>query len=417
MSVAFDPTSAEFSADPYKVYAALRERDEPYYFEPEDIHLLSRFSEVEAIARDPRMVRSAEGFLPAAEIKRRQRLANWHDMPNHERFVQFSLLESDGAIHDRLRRLVMKHMSRRFVESQRAMIQSFVTNKMAELRAEKSDGLICEIDFIEDIASHIPGHIIGSVLGVPAKDCAQLRVWSENVVQFFDVNRTEAHKALAETATTEFYHYLQALIAERQQTPRSDLVSALISERDQGAMSETELISTCMLILMAGHGSTIDVLGSGMYLLLCHPEQTKKLRSNPELMPGAVQEMFRIESPLPYFHRYASEPVTVMGKLYPTGTRFGLLYGAANRDPSVFTDPNSFIIDRAPNRHIAFARGAHLCLGNHLSRIDMEEIFTALLSQTSEIELCDHPVYRPGLSTRGMDHLKIRLIYQSPASN
>ncbi len=405
MTLMFAPGSPEFSADPYRVYAELRTLETPYYFEAEDIYLLSRFNEVESVARNPVMVRSADSFLSREDIAHQQRLANWHDMPNHERFVQFSLLDSDGPVHDRLRRIVMKHMSRRFVESQREMIRGFVTNKMNELRDQD------EIDFITDVACHIPGHIIGSVLGVPAQDCGQLRIWSENVVQFFDINRTEAHKALAESATTEFYHYLADLIQQREAAPRDDLVSALIRERDAGEMSETELISTCMLILMAGHGSTIDVLGSGMLLLLNNPTQMQKLKAQPELLPSAVQEMFRMESPLPYFHRFASEPVTVMGQSYPTGTRFGLLYGAANRDPDAFPEADRFLIERSPNRHIAFARGAHLCLGNHLSRIDMEEIFAALLAQTRQIELMQQPVYRPGLSTRGMDHLKLKLSY------
>lgn len=404
MTLEFAPGSRAFANNPYKAYAGLRALDEPYYFAAADALLLSRFADVESAARNTILVRSAESFLSPDQVARRQRDANWHDMPNHERFVQFSLLDSDGEVHDRLRRIVMKHMSRRFVENQRAMIERFVADSLAQLLEQG------EIDFITELARHIPGHIIGSILGVPEKDCEQLRIWSENVVQFFDINRTSEHKALAETATTEFYHYLLDLIADREAKPKADLTSALIQERDAGNMNETELISTCMLILMAGHGSTIDVLGSGMLLLIQHPEQMQRLKKYPELMPGAVQEMFRMESPLPFFHRYSREPVTVMGRQYPTGTKFGLLYGAANRDEREFALADEFKIDRSPNRHIAFARGAHLCLGNHLSRIDMEAIFTTLLAQTRTIELLAAPEYRPGLSTRGMDSLKLKLL-------
>ena len=128
-------------------------------------------------------------------------------------------------------------------------------------------------------------------------------------------------------------------------------------------------------------------------------------------MPTAVQEMFRYESPLPYFHRYAGETVTVMGRPYPAGTKFGLLYGAANRDPDCFPAADQFDAGRTPNRHLAFGRGAHLCLGNNLARLDMEIIFTTLLQRCQRIELAEpQPLYRPGLASRGLQSLRVELV-------
>jgi cytochrome P450 len=403
MSVEFDPSSAAFARDPYAVYRELRSLGAPLYFEDADMLLLSRFRDVEAAARNANLVRTTDAFHTAEEQKALQIEANWHDMPNHEKFVQFSLLDSDGPVHDRLRRIVMKHMSRRFVEAQRGMIESFVSSLLNELIERR------ETDFIAEVACHVPGHIIGSILGVPDEDCAQLRVWSENVVQYFDIDRSDEKKALAEQATTEFFEYLTDLIQAREQHPRNDLISALITERDQGDMNETELVSTAMLILMAGHGSTIDVLDSGLLQLLKSPEQLELLRNHPALMPHAVQEMFRFEAPLPFFHRYANQTVEVMGQSYPAGTKFGLLYGSANRDPLQFDDADQFRIDRSANRHIAFGRGAHLCLGNHLSRIDMEVIFKTLLERVRRIELLQEPTYRTGLASRGLIELNIAL--------
>ena len=403
MTIDFDPGSESFARDPYSVYRDLRQLDAPYYFEGADILLLSRFQDVDAAARNAHLVRTTDAFQSAEKQKALQIEANWHDMPNHERFVQFSLLDSDGPVHDRLRRIVMKHMSRRFVEQQRAMIESFVNSLLDRLLQKQ------QVDFIADVACHVPGHIIGTVLGVPDEDCAQLRIWSENVVQYFDIDRSDNRKVLAETATTEFYEYLNQLIRAREEHPKDDLISALIIERDAGAMSETELVSTAMLILMAGHGSTIDVLGSGLLQLLLNPKQLDILRRNPDLMPSAVQEMFRFEAPLPFFHRYANQTVEVMGQTYPAGTKFGLLYGSANRDPEQFEQADEFRVDRDPNRHIAFGRGAHLCLGNHLSRIDMEVIFTTLLKRTQNIELLETPSYRRGLASRGLIELNVAL--------
>jgi len=161
---------------------------------------------------------------------------------------------------------------------------------------------------------------------------------------------------------------------------------------------------------MAGHGSTIDAMGSGMHALLRFPEQMMRLRRDPSLIGTAVQEMFRYESPLPFMHRYNTEDVKVNGQAFSKGTRFGVLYGSANRDPQQFENPDSFNITRQPNRHLAFSRGAHFCMGNHLSRLDMEIVFTTLLRRFSDIRLTgDEPEYRRGLSVRGPKSLQIEL--------
>jgi len=400
----FEPQSTAFAKNPYSFYADLRKLDEPYFYNDADAYLLSRYSDVEGAARNPALVRSLEAFMNPGAVKAQQRARDWDDMPNHERFVQFSLLERDGATHFRLRVIVLRALSRRLVGQQRSMIETYVDQLLDQLLQLR------EFDFVADLASHVPGHIIGHLLGVPDEDCPQLRIWSENIVQFFDVGRTPAHKLLAENATTEFYFYLSDLIAERRNKPQEDLISSLVAAQDAGEMSEAELISTCMLLLAAGHGSTIDILGSGMHALISHQEQMTLLRKDPGHIQMAVQEMFRFESPLPFFHRYASEELTFNQKHYPKGTKFGLLYGSANRDPDQFPNADRFDISRTPNRHVAFGGGAHLCLGNHLSRLDMEVIFLSILRRTKYIELTgDEPNYKKSLSVRGPESLSVAL--------
>lgn len=401
----FDPTATSFSQDPYSIYAKLRALPEPFYFEPHDAWLLARYEDVEAAARNSNLVRSLEGLRSIEEIAAAQRAANWHDMLNHEPLVQNSMLENDGEMHDRIRLIVLKELSRRFVEQQRPMIQRHV-NRLLEEVLEQS-----EFDFVNDFAAHVPGYVIGSIIGVPDEDCPQLRIWSENVVQYFDVDRSDERKKLAETATSDFQDYLLQLIADRRRAPQDDLLTRLMTVSDEGQLDQTELVSTCMLILMAGHGSTIDVLGSGMHTLLSFPDQLDKLKQQPAFIDSAVQEMFRLESPLPFFHRYLREDMTLGGKHLSRGAKVGLLYGAANRDPSAFPDADRFDITRVPNRHVAFGRGAHLCLGNHLSRLDMEVIFNTLLRRCDSIELLEEaPVYKPGLSVRGPKSLRIRIV-------
>lgn len=399
--VAFEPLSAAFAQNPYPAYAALRDKGTPQFFADFDMWLVTRFDDVAAIARDNSMVRSPEFFMSAEEVHEQKRLQNWLDMPHHERFVQFSMLDSDGAVHDRLRKQVFREFTPAFIARQRTMIQSFV-DKLVDSLIDKG-----EIDFVEDLAAQVPGHIIGRVLGVPDEDCPQLRGWSEKVVQYFDIDRSDERKALAEQATTEFYHYLQQLMAERRKAPQEDLITRLM---DAGHLNEDELVSTCMLILMAGHGSTIDVLGSGMHALLRFPDQMARLKAEPGVIHTAIQEMFRFESPLPFFHRYSTTDCVVGCQAFPRGTKFGLLYGAANRDPAQFENPDSFDVGRNPNRHLAFGGGAHFCLGNHLARLDMEVIFTTLIKRLSSISLVDaEPQYKRGLSVRGPKTLRLAL--------
>lgn len=400
----FDPLSDEFTRDPYRAYDRLRIQDAPYFYEPLNCYLLSRYDEVDAAARSPQMLRSMTGLVSPEQIRAQQVAGNFHDMPNHELFVQFSMLEVDGELHRRLRMVVLREFSKSFVEKHREVIRQHVDRLLDEALAQGS------VDFIEAVAARVPGHVIGSILGVPEADCPLLRKWSEEIVQYFDADRTAENKAIAERATGDFYSYLKALIADREQQPRDDLLTTLVRARQSGELTETELVSTSLLILAGGHGSTIDVIGTGMLALLSHPLEMEKIRRTPALVKQAVVEMFRYESPLPFFHRFAATELEVRGRRFPQGTKFGLLYGAANRDPDQFPGPGEFRVERVPNRHIAFGRGAHLCLGNNLAKLNMEILFERLLARTASIELDEPaPAYRTGLTSRGLKRLALRL--------
>ena len=399
--VVFDPLEAAFARDPYPLYAALRERGTPHHYAPEDTWMLTRAADVEAVATDRSMVRTRDD-LTEAERKDQQRRMNWHDMPHHERFVQINLLESEGATHARLRKLVFGEFLPAVLRGHERAIGIFVEELIDDLIDRP------EIDFVGDFAAHVPGHVIGHILGVPAEDRPLLRFWSEEVVRFFDVGRDADGKARAEAATKDFHLYLVALLKRREDAPRDDLLTRLLHHRREGRMSGDEVIATAMLILMAGHGPTIDVLGSGMHCLLKYPDEGRRLRRDPGLMKTAVQEMFRFEAPLSYFHRFATRDCEIGGRHFAAGTGFGLLYGAANRDPARFENPDRFDVARVPNRHVAFGGGAHFCLGNHLARLDMEVIFAALHRRFRAIELVrENPEYKRGLSVRGPVSLEI----------
>lgn len=399
--LAFDPLSADFAADPYRVYTAMRASGQPYYYAPEDTWMLTRYDQVRALTLDPSMLRSVEGLFSADELRAMQVKGGMHDMPFHERYVQHNMLDLEGPQHDRQRKLVFRDFTPALVERQRPYIQALIDRMLAPLFEQET------FDFVGDFAVHLPGHVIGHILGVPETDSALLRAWSEAVVSYYNVGRTLEQKRRAEQAAKDFCAYLQDMIAERQKQPRDDLMSRLVEHEKAGRTDSEETISLAMLILMAGHGSTIDVLGSGLHALLRFADQDQRLRHDPGLMRSAVHEMFRFESPLPYFHRFATQDCHVAGRDFPRGTRFGLLYGAANRDPQQFDQADTFDVGRQPVRHIAFGGGAHFCLGNHLARLDMELVFTALHQHFASLELVEEPTYKRGLSVRGPTQLRI----------
>lgn len=398
----FQPLTSEFARDPYGIYARMREEFPIYYYREWDMYLLSTYEDIVTLVNDPRLVRTLDNIMTAEEVAARHEAENWHSTPNLSRFVRFSILEIEGDTHDRLRRLVFRLFTPTRVSALRGVVQTQVNERLDTIIEEE------EIDFIEDFVAPIPGHIIGKLLGVPEEDRPHLRVWSENIVQFFEPQRTVEQIQLAEETTTEFADYLIKLAARRRSKPEDDLISDLIAAVSAGKLNEDEFISTCMLILMAGHGSTIDVCGNGMLALLRHPEQMQKLRRQPALIQTAVQEMFRYDPPLPFFHRFTMEDMEYKDQVFAKGTKFGVLYASANRDPAQFNNPDSFDISRDPNRHLAFGIGTHFCLGNHLARLNLDIMFTSLLDKLPDISLATElPEFRIGLTSRGLKTLPV----------
>lgn len=403
MRADFDPLAPGFGADPWPAYDRLRAQPGLPFWAGFDGHLAARMADVRAIALDRRMVRDPAAFAPPEQVRAMQVAGNFHDMPFHERYVQTSMLDTDGPDHDRLRRAVFPFFTKTRLEGLRGFVTDWVAAALDRLIPQG------RIDFTADLAAHLPGQVIGHLIGTDPDLAPQMTRWSDDVVSYFDIDRTATKKARAEEATRLFAELLEDLHAERAARPRDDLMSAMIEAERAGLMTHDELIATIMQILHAGHGSTIDVLGSGLVALLEHPDQAALLRAEPGLMPQAVQEMFRFAAPLPFFHRYASEDLTICGRDWPRGTKFGLLYSAANRDPEAFDAPARFDVRRRPNVHLAFGTGVHVCLGNNLARLNMEVLFAALLERAPGMA-GDGPVrWKAGLQAHGPVSLPLRL--------
>ncbi len=398
----FQPFTTEFARDPYVIYKQMRDEHPIYYYKKWDMFLLSTYEDILTLVNDPRLVRSLEHVMTEAELAVKRQAENWPATPDISRYVRVNILDSEGELHDRLRNLVFRIFTPKRVNALRGSVQALVDERLSALVGKG------KMDFIEDFVAPIPGFVIGKLLGVATQDRSRLRQWSEHIVQFFEPERTDADIQKAEEASGEFAEYLVRLAEQRRESPEDDLISELLVAEAQARLSRDELISTCMIILIAGHGSTIDASGNGMLALLQHRQEMEKLRAQPALIQSAVQEMFRYDPPLPFFHRLALEDIEYKGHFFPKGTKFGVLYASANRDPARFSRPDDFDVSRTPNRHLAFGTGAHFCLGNHLARLNMDIMFTTLLQRLPDIApAVDEAEYRIGLSSRGLKSLPI----------
>ncbi len=402
----FEPYTPEFARDPYKVYAQMRREHPIYYHEEWNTWIFSTYDDIKTLILDERLGRTMDHVMSAEEIADFRKKHNWNAAPNHSRYVKITILDSEAELHSRLRKAVFKVFTVVQINKLRNFVQDIVNHQIEFIKSKE------EIDFIEDFVAPVPGSVIGKMLGVPVQDRPQLRTWSENIVQFFEPERTDAQRELAEVATTEFADYLTELTEIRRRNPQNDLLSEMMLWRDEhGVLSHDELISTAMTVLMAGHGSTIDVSGNGMLALLRHPEQMSELRANPSLIHTAVQEMFRYDPPLPYFHRYTLEDMEYKGHVFKKGTMLGFLYASANRDGTHFDEPDHFDIRRDPNRHLAFGGGVHHCLGNHLARMNMEIMFNTVLKHLPGLRLAideERLEYKIGCSSRGLVSLPVK---------
>jgi cytochrome P450 len=266
-------------------------------------------------------------------------------------------------------------------------------------------------DFIAELAEPLPVIMISELLGWPENERHLLRPWSADIVRLYEKDTSEADADRAETATREFATMLDALATERKTSPRNDLISELAAlESGDGDLAREQLISSCMLLLNAGHEATVNAAGNGLLALLRHPQSLQSLRAQPQLIDSAVEEMLRYDPPLHLFHRFATEDATVAGFDFRAGDMLGLLYGSANRDPDAFPDPDEFDIGRQPNRHLAFGAATHFCLGATLARLELRSLINALLTASQTIELLEtQPEYRTGLVFRGLKRLTIRI--------
>ena len=402
--VEFRPYDSRFAADPYPVYARLRDESPVFYSAQTDLTLFARYDDVRCLVLDGRLGRSMDHLTTPEELAHRRRQGGWDRLPNYSRYVRVNLLETEGADHARVRRLVAAAFGPRRIRDLRDRVRALVEGLLDERMEQR------RMDFVADLAAPLPVQVIAELLGWPDQERHRLRPWSARIVRLYEKDHTTQDEERAESATTEFAAMLTELAAERRAAPRDDLISALVAVCDEGdRLTADELISTCMLLLNAGHEATANAAGNGLWALLRHPEQMHRLRAEASMLPAAVDEMLRYDAPLQLFHRYVLEDLEFGGFELRRGEMIGLLYGSANRDSQAFDRADEFDVGRAPNRHLAFGAGVHFCLGAQLARLELEVLFETLLRRLPMLRLDgEQPRYRPGLVFRGLESLNIR---------
>ncbi|MDH6124308.1 cytochrome P450 [Kitasatospora sp. GP82] len=402
MSAQFDPWSAEFVAHPYEAYTALREQAPVSYYGPSDQWLVSRYEDVSALLRDRRLGRTYSHRYTHEEFGRPA------PDPAHEPFHtlnEHGLLDLEAPDHTRIRRLVSKAFTPRMVESLRPTVARLAGELVGRL-VEDGGG-----DLIARVAEPLPVAVIAEMLGVPEADRGLLRPWSADITGMFELNPSAEVAKRAVRASVEFSEYLRKLIAERRADPGDDLISALVQVADgSDALREQEMVSTCVLLLNAGHEATVNTTGNGWWALFRNPGELARLRGAvDELLPTAVEELMRYDTPLQMFERWVLEDIEVAGVTVPRGAEVALLFGSANRDPARFTDPDRLDLGRSDNPHITFGAGIHFCLGAPLARLELTESYGALLRRAPALRLVREPNWRPGYVIRGLEKLIVEV--------
>ena len=385
---------AAFALDPYPQLALLREHA-PLCEQPDGSFLLTRHDDVREVLTD------AARFSSDKHIDFRPRFG---DSPLYEHHTQ-SLVFNDAPYHTRVRRLLTPFFT---VQTLRRL-QDGVAQMIDELLdAAAAQG---EIDIVPGFAVAVPLNLIGDLLGVPRGEREPMREWAALILGALEPARSAEQLAAGNQAVEDFKRYLRELIAWKRRHPdrmqATDILWALVQAHDAGeGLTELEILHNCIFLLNAGHDTTASLIANGIDLLLRHPDQRRRLATDPGLLRTAIEEMLRVESPLQFGNRRALCDVTLAGRRLPAGSFLHLAINAANRDPDVFADPDRFDVGRDPNRHLSFGHGAHFCAGNALARLEATLAIGKLLTRF------------PGMArtgaTRRSDRTRFRVIESLP---
>ena len=385
----------QFLDAPYPWYAALRAHDPVHALEGGGV-FVSRYEDALAVYRDPH----------ASSDKKQEFRPKLGASPLYEHHTT-SLVFNDPPLHTRVRRILLGALNQKAIARMEGDVLRLVDRLLAQMAAKGS------IDFIDEFAAQIPIEVIGNLLDIPHAERGPLRGWSVAILTGLEPKLTPGMLEAGNRAVTEFIAYLKVLIKARRKNPgdyESDVLTRLIQgEKDGERLSDKELYHQCIFLLNAGHETTTNLIGNGMWLLLQNPGELARLRADPALVPLAIEEMLRYDGPIQLNNRRLTAPLTLSGKTLPADTLITIGIGAANHDPAQFADPERFDVGRKPNRHVAFGQGDHVCVGMNVARMEGRIALGRLLARFPQIELDGTPERDRRIRFRGFRKLPVRV--------
>lgn len=397
--VPFDVHDPAFLADPYPVYDRLR-REAPVWKAPFERWFLTRYEDSALLLRDRRF---GKNYTDADALMRRFGPTTMQEPAVVE--LSHMMLMRDPPDHTRLRALVFKAFTARRIEALRAQVRAMTNGLLDKVMARG------RMDAIRDLAFPLPVMVICEMLGIPEADRDRFVTGSSTGAALLNPTPPSRAELDAANATSEASgRYFEALFEMRRRQPGDDLISQLVQVEDAGdRLTTAELRANVLLLFVAGHETTVNLIGNGLYLLLRHPAQWQALRDDPSLIPNAIEEILRFESPVQSVSRVVAEPVELHGVTLEKDALVVSLLGAANRDPEVFHDPDRFDVARKDLRPLSFGGGIHFCLGAQLARIEAAEVFDTLLHRLPDLSLLepDKPSWRPSFILRGLTDLPV----------
>ncbi|MDO3702927.1 cytochrome P450 [Micromonospora sp. C28SCA-DRY-2] len=387
----------EGRAEPYAAYAAMHAHGPVIPF-GRRVHIIVGYDHVDAMMRDSRLL--LDGTVSLDRYVR-----NWREHPSM-RMMANSLHSVNPPDHTRVRRVFGAAFTARRVAAMQEKIEQRV-DRLIDTLLESRGG---SVEFMETFAYPLPLGIFCDLMGVPDADGEWLRPHWDELVKVQNMQFGEALFS-ADHATDELSRYFDRVVAQRRAEPRDDFLTALLEANDTAVegLDHDELIANLVLLLMAGWETVANMLGSGLVILLDHPEQARRLRADPSLAPGFVDEILRMESPIQWTLRWAAEDVTVAGVHVKANQHVQMMLGAANRDPNRFPDPDRFDPDRPNNHPLTFGAGAHICLGQALGRLQGRVAFPRLLRRLPDLALAEEPTRLDRPAQRGYSKLPVSI--------
>ena len=396
--VAFNPFEPGFFDDPYRQYAALRERD-PVHRSPLEVWVLFRYDDIVRTLRDASLSVQIDNANPTARMQMFAEQA-----PGEVERGAHSILNIDPPDHTRLRRLVSKAFTPKMVHELRPRIQALVDDALDTMAARG------EADVIGDLAFPLPFTVISEMLGMPDGNRDEVRGWSHALTKTLDPILTPEEVQAALSAADNMQAHVQEVLAWKREHPADDLLTGLLAAEDEGdRLSELELLDQVLLLYVAGHETTVNLIGNATLALLRHPDQLARLRSDPELDAGAVEELLRYDSPVQFSRRITTTGLDVDGTAVPAGTFILTCLGSANHDEARW-GPTADELDltRADvGQHMSFGNGIHHCLGSSLARTEAQVAIGTLVRRFPDLTLAGEPERNGRVVLRGLEALPV----------